>query len=177
MKIIDAHMHFSDNPGFARVALAARHENTAAHLLQTFRENNIVFGIAMGTHNPGKKPGVCYPGIVDLAGEFDPEHYNQPSCIVYCAGVNGMELDRCDMESTLEEFRRVLRTKQCQVREYEWNGQTQEASYAGTVDYCSYRIDENGVIYPEKEKRTRAVFDCSEEFGFRMSVRAEQSFP
>lgn len=71
----------------------------------------------------------------------------------------------------------VLRTKQCLVREYEWNGQTQEASYAGTVDYCSYRIDENGVIYPEKEKRTRAVFDCSEEFGFRMSIRTEQPFP
>ncbi len=113
MKIIDAHMHFSDHQGFARIAREAKHENTAAHLVQTFRENNIVFGIAMGTHNPKHKPDVCYPGIIDLAGEFDAQHYNQPSCIVYCAGVNGMELDQCNMEPTLEEFRKVLATKQC----------------------------------------------------------------
>ena len=51
MKIIDAHMHFSDNPGFCQVALAAKHENTSGHLVQAFKENNIVLGIAMGTRS------------------------------------------------------------------------------------------------------------------------------
>lgn len=54
MKIIDAHMHFSDNPGFCQVALAAKHENTSGHLVQAFKENNIVLGIAMGTRS-GKR--------------------------------------------------------------------------------------------------------------------------
>ena len=31
MKIIDAHLHFCDWPGFDALARAAGHENTAAH--------------------------------------------------------------------------------------------------------------------------------------------------
>lgn len=113
MKIIDAHMHFSDNPGFCQVALAAKHENTSGHLLQAFKGNNIVLGIAMGTRSRKEDPEICYPGIIDLAGEFDEKNYNQPSCIAYCAGVNGTKLNSGKMEATLEEYEKLLRTKQC----------------------------------------------------------------
>ena len=106
-------MHFSDNPGFCQVALAAKHENTSGHLVQAFKENNIVLGIAMGTRSRKEDPEICYPGIIDLAGEFDEKNYNQPSCIAYCAGVNGTKLNSGKMEATLEEYEKLLRTKQC----------------------------------------------------------------
>jgi len=114
MKIIDAHMHFSDFPGFREVAHAAKHENTAEHLLRVFQENGIVLGIAMGTRPEKEEPGVCLPGVIDLAGKFCAEPYSQPPQIAYCAGVDcTVPLEKHALERTLEEFEKLLHTPQC----------------------------------------------------------------
>jgi Predicted metal-dependent hydrolase of the TIM-barrel fold len=113
MKIIDAHMHFSENEGFHKVARAARHENTSEHLVQAFRENGIVMGIAMGTHPVDPDPALCSPSVINLSGMLDHRNYNQPGCIVYCAGVDDVPLTPENREPSLAAFEELLGTGHC----------------------------------------------------------------
>ncbi|HMM23038.1 MAG TPA: amidohydrolase family protein [Selenomonadales bacterium] len=51
MKIIDAHIHFRQEPHFDQIAEAAGHKNTDAHLKGQYAAHNIVHGVVMGNRS------------------------------------------------------------------------------------------------------------------------------
>lgn len=114
MKIIDAHMHFANFPGFDETAREAGHENTAEHYLKACHENGIVMSVVMG-NAPGGKPvyGGIVPEVPNLAGPFSLEHYNQPREIAYCAGIQSEELTKENCEASAKETERFVKTPQC----------------------------------------------------------------
>ncbi len=112
--IIDAHMHYFDVEGFRETALAAGHENSAACWRKICRENGIVFAVAMGnTMDEPSFYGGVPPRLIDLAGPFDREHYNQPDDIGYCLGVMSEEIGEGQAEATAREFEPYLREPHC----------------------------------------------------------------
>ena len=48
MKIIDAHLHFCQDPYFDQIAEAAGHKNSCAHLREEYAAHNILHGVVMG---------------------------------------------------------------------------------------------------------------------------------
>lgn len=114
MKIIDAHMHFACYSGFDELARQAGHENTAAHYLKACHENGVVMSIVMGNGSGGPAAyGGVVPEVPNLAGPFDLNHYNQPSEIVYCAGIQSDSLTEENAEKTALEVERFVKTPQC----------------------------------------------------------------
>lgn len=85
MKIIDAHLHFANFPGFNELALAAGHENTAAHLEKEYQRLGFVCGIVMGNQTIS----------------LDAHHY--PPFLRYCIG-----LDRFTEHDTDRETLRLI---------------------------------------------------------------------
>ena len=91
MKIIDAHIHYSDIGSFHETAAdISKVDYSFAGIEREFAENNIVLGIAMG--------------VTETAGEGFPDSdspspmginltKNIPKNIVYCAGINPFRLD------------------------------------------------------------------------------------
>lgn len=51
MKIIDAHVHFCQDPYFDQIAELADHKNTCAHLQEQYAAYNIVHGVVMGNRS------------------------------------------------------------------------------------------------------------------------------
>ncbi len=51
MKIIDAHIHFCQEPYFDQIAELAGHKNTSAHLKDQYAAHNIVHGVVMGNRS------------------------------------------------------------------------------------------------------------------------------
>ncbi|MEN6565838.1 MAG: amidohydrolase family protein [Veillonellales bacterium] len=51
MKIIDAHIHFCQEPYFDRIAELAGHKNTSAHLKGQYAAHKIVHGVVMGNRS------------------------------------------------------------------------------------------------------------------------------
>ena len=95
MKIIDAHFHFADFPGFDELAIAPGHENTAEHLEKEYKRLGIVCGIVMGNKTLSLE-GHHYPpfmryciGLDRFAVEEDHEkqlalveaHLKRPDCV------------------------------------------------------------------------------------------------
>ncbi len=48
MRIIDAHIHFCQEPYFDEIAELAGHQNTGPHLKEQFASHNIAHGVVMG---------------------------------------------------------------------------------------------------------------------------------
>lgn len=95
MKYIDAHFHFC--PGFENFhqnAQNAGHLNTKEHLLEAFRQNNIVHGIVMGNH------------------DLDVDCPTFPDCFSYCVGVEQGALDG-NQEASLARVEEHLRQERC----------------------------------------------------------------
>lgn len=113
-KIIDTHIHFVHAEHFEVRAKIAGHLPTSEHLLEVFKEYNIVKGIAMGTYNSLDETGaISYPRTINLGGEFSLEHYNQPQEILYCAGVDSSSLSKNNLVASLELFEKHLRSRHC----------------------------------------------------------------
>ncbi|MGE4484261.1 MAG: amidohydrolase family protein [Oscillospiraceae bacterium] len=74
MKIIDAHLHFFDKPNFDSLALAAGHENSAAHLKKVFCKNNIAHAVVMGN------------------GGISFSEHDYPDFVSFCIGINADQL-------------------------------------------------------------------------------------
>lgn len=73
MSIIDAHLHFGNEPYFDEIALAAQHENSATHLRDEYHALGIVHGIVMGN----------LP-VEDTTPEY-------PSFFSYCVGLDSQQ--------------------------------------------------------------------------------------
>lgn len=85
MKIIDAHMHFSNIESFKRTAAElSKLDYSYEGLQKEYREANVVLGIGMGLTEMEKDgfpdPSSPTPMGMDLA--------ELPPFLVYCAGIN-----------------------------------------------------------------------------------------
>lgn len=113
MKIIDAHMHYFNVDRFQEVAKQAEHENTAACWEQLCKENNIEFAIAMGnTFSASCRYGGVAPRLINLAGEYNEEHFNQPAYMGYCLGVQSEQIAPFKAKKTAREFAYYLKREQ-----------------------------------------------------------------
>ncbi len=112
--IIDAHIHYFAIEGFQETARAAGHENSAACWQAICEENHILFAVAMGnTMDASSRYGGVPPRLINLAGPFDEEGYNQPANIGYCLGVMSEEIGPGREEATALEFEHYLQEPHC----------------------------------------------------------------
>jgi uncharacterized protein len=91
MKIIDAHIHYSDIKSFHETATdISKVDYSFEGIQKEFTENNVVLGIAMGvTETAGEGfPDSASPSPMGI--DLTPEI---PKNIVYCAGINPFKLD------------------------------------------------------------------------------------
>lgn len=108
--IIDAHFHYFNIEGFRDVAIAAGHENTASCWRQLCERYNIVFAVAMGnTYDATVRYGGLAPRLIDLAGPFNEESFNQDPRVGYCLGVQSEALTEENAEKTALEFEFYLK--------------------------------------------------------------------
>jgi predicted TIM-barrel fold metal-dependent hydrolase len=86
MKIIDAHLHFCQEPHFDHIAELAGHENTSEHLKEQYDRYNIVRGVVMGNRNLNED-GPAYPDYLSYCVGLDStffrlEDIEQQACLV-----------------------------------------------------------------------------------------------
>ena len=107
--IIDAHFHYFNIDGFVGVAKAAGHENSDACWQSICKENNIIFGIAMGnSYDASVRFGGIAPRLIDLKEPFNEEKFNQAPNVGYCLGVQSELLNEKNAEKTALEFEYYL---------------------------------------------------------------------
>ncbi|MFZ3590901.1 amidohydrolase family protein [Bacillus sp. DJP31] len=97
MKIIDAHIHYSDIRSFHDTAQdISKVDYSFEGIQKEFKENNVVLGIAMGvTETDGEgfpDSASLSPMGIDLSSEI-------PKNIVYAAGINPFKLDKGSLEA------------------------------------------------------------------------------
>ncbi|MDR2909228.1 MAG: amidohydrolase [Oscillospiraceae bacterium] len=95
MKIIDAHIHFFDLPHFHQLALAAGHENSAAHLKKTFGELGIEGAVVMGNRG------------------LSPEDHVYPEFMRYCVGLDRFSFTGEVGADTVSKLRLHLNREAC----------------------------------------------------------------
>jgi len=106
MKIIDAHMHFSDIESFKSTAREISHiDYTSVGLRKEFSDSNIVLGIGMGLTESQR------------GGFPDDEAYNPmgfnleeevPKFLGYCVGINPIKLSGNDSKEELLNIEKEL---------------------------------------------------------------------
>ncbi|WLD92571.1 amidohydrolase family protein [Alkalihalobacillus sp. AL-G] len=104
MKIIDAHMHFSEIESFKKTATDLSKVNYSYDgIVKEYEDANVVLGIGMGLVEKEKEgfpdPSSPTPMGLDLDARI-------PASIVYCVGVNPYQLesqDLSDLEKTLDD--------------------------------------------------------------------------
>lgn len=104
MKIIDAHIHYSNIKSFHETARdLSRLDYSHDGLLKEFQENNVVLGIAMGlTETEGigfPDPEAATPMGLDLDERV-------PGNVVYCAGVNPFLLEKEHLANLEKEIQK-----------------------------------------------------------------------
>ena len=113
MKMIDAHIHFSDRPGFQETAAEAGHVNTPEHLKQEFDRLGFALGIAMGVGDGGRDEGECRPLLPDLAGLEAARQGEQPDFIAFCCGLDSGAITPENTPRALELFEKYLKMPRC----------------------------------------------------------------
>ena len=111
MKIIDAHFHYSKCGHFDRIAEAAGHVNSGAHLAEVYRRENIVLGIAMGEMGGERIKGVCTPRLPNFTGMTEPGATCPP--LAWCAGVESEEIRSETLSRSLELYAKALEDPHC----------------------------------------------------------------
>jgi predicted TIM-barrel fold metal-dependent hydrolase len=109
MRIIDTHIHMADHEGFRNLCAASGHQNSLEHVLESFQKNRIAMGIVMGSSRRVETDSTPKPGLFNLAGEVDLEHYNYPDRIAFCVGVNPEGISAANRPALLEAFAAALR--------------------------------------------------------------------
>lgn len=96
MKIIDAHLHFSDKEQyFFDIAKLAGHENSAEHLFAEYERLGIVAGIVMGNGAP----------------KTQPRSYPYP--LFYGVGIENFAAFKSDTENQLKLIEEYLKSANC----------------------------------------------------------------
>lgn len=95
MKIIDAHIHFCQEPHFDQIAEAAGHKNTSAHLKDQYAAHNIVHGIVMGNRSL----------------QLSDHHY--PDYLSYCIGLDSTCFKEEEVAQQAALVEKHLQRKNC----------------------------------------------------------------
>lgn len=103
MKIIDAHLHFSDNEHFIKAAENAGHLATLEHLETVFQQNNIILGIGMGVDGKDSAAGISKPLTICNG--------NLPPFLVQCLGIDTESIRKETLRDTLDAFELALNEK------------------------------------------------------------------
>ena len=95
MKIIDAHIHFCQEPHFDQLAKFAGHKNTSTHLIDCYAAHNIVHGIVMGNRSL----------------QFNTHNY--PEHLSYCIGLDSTCFNAEDVVQQADLVEKHLQRKNC----------------------------------------------------------------
>ena len=95
MKIIDAHIHFCRDEYFDRIAVAAGHENNAAHLEQQYANHDIVHGVVMGNRS------------------LEPGEHEYPKFLSYCIGLDSSSFSAAELTEQAELVEKHLQRRNC----------------------------------------------------------------
>lgn len=96
MKIIDAHIHFCQEPYFAEIALAAGHENTTEHLRSQYAAHQIAHAVVMGNRSLEQQAEQDFP-------EF----------LSYCVGLDSTCFNPAELQQQADMVERHLQREQC----------------------------------------------------------------
>jgi len=104
MKIIDAHMHFSNITSFKETASnLSKLDYSSAGLLQEYRDANVVLGIAMGLTETKTEGFPDYEAETPMGLDLEEQ---LPANICYCPGINPYRLgerELADLEALLKK--------------------------------------------------------------------------
>ncbi|MTI47382.1 amidohydrolase family protein [Sporosalibacterium faouarense] len=106
MKIIDAHLHFSDIASFHKTALDISNiDYSSKGLKKEFEESNIILGIGMGLTEKEREgfPDSLSNNPMNLDLEQDI-----PKSLVYCLGINPERLKGEEKELQIQEIKNKL---------------------------------------------------------------------
>ena len=95
MKIIDAHIHFCQDPYFDQIAELAGHENTSEHLQKQYAAYNIVHGVVMSNRS------------------LALSDHNYPDYLSYCIGLDSTCFDPKNVAQQAALAEKNLQRKNC----------------------------------------------------------------
>lgn len=95
MKIIDAHIHFCQEPYFDEIAVAAGHENTSEHLQASYRAHDIVHGVVMGNKS------------LELSAHQYPDYLS------YCIGLDSSCFKETELLAQADLLEQHLQRRNC----------------------------------------------------------------
>ena len=95
MRIIDAHIHFCQEPYFDQIAEAAGHKNTSEHLEKQYGEHNIVHGVVMGNRS------------------LQLNEHDYPDYLSYCIGLDSTCFDANAVVQQAGLVEKHLQRKNC----------------------------------------------------------------
>ena len=95
MKIIDAHIHFCQDPHFDQIAELAGHENSSEHLKNQYDLHNIEHGVVMSNRS------------LQLSGH----HY--PDYLSYCIGLDTTCFEKQEMVQQAQLVEKHLQRENC----------------------------------------------------------------
>ncbi|MEG2173961.1 MAG: amidohydrolase family protein [Oscillospiraceae bacterium] len=111
MDIIDAHLHMRQHENFDNLCRASGHENSLAHVQQSFDSLHVRGCVVMGSAFPADDP--TQPGLFDLGIPVDIEHYNYPRGIGFCIGIVPEGLTAPLRERTLAHYEHAAACPAC----------------------------------------------------------------
>ena len=95
LQIIDAHLHFSTESYFDEIAIKAKHENSAAHLKDCYKDLNIIHGIVMGNRS------------------LKISDHNYPKFLSYCIGLDNWVMNKSNFKDGLNLIEKNLQRREC----------------------------------------------------------------
>lgn len=95
MKIIDAHIHFCQEPYFDQIAEVAGHKNTAVHLKDQYAAHNIVHGVVMGNRG------------------LQLSEHDYPEELSYCIGLDSACFNVAEVVQQADLVEKHLQRKNC----------------------------------------------------------------
>lgn len=118
---------------------------------------------------------IAYDSFYDCDLPMGKDYYSEYYLVTYSSNGKVIDWERMGMEgaglflegsvelTAADEI--IFHTRQGSTRKYEWNRETKTSKESGTVAYYTYRIDKDGIIFPQKVKHTHASFRSDEESG------------
>ncbi|MFP4697499.1 MAG: amidohydrolase family protein [Eubacteriales bacterium] len=152
MKIIDAHLHFSDIEKFKHTAKnISKVDYSSNGLYQVFKKNNIVEGIVMGVteskDNSFPDPNSPNPMLADLEKDL-------PKKVKYCLGINPYDLKKEGIKNSLSNIEKEL----------------------GNPNAVGFKIYPGYYSIPISDEIYTPIYEIAEEYGVPIVIHTGDMF-